>query len=247
MTEALWSLMQDDYNHTLFSKAVNGTWSKPAINDFAEGFDPLDLFYSLDGNRIYFLSFHPDVPGGVERERIWYVERSTNGWSQPELVDRIIYEHPTHWTFSLSRNGNLYFTSEIAGSDKQDIYFSVFDGNKYLPPANLGPNINTEGKDFTPFIAPDESYLIFARNGTDTRKSDLFVSFKNNDGTWSKAISMGSHINSDKHDLAPYVTPDGRYLFFISQKEVMNAMYWVSTKIIEDMRLMNKNREEKRK
>lgn len=239
LNEAIWRPMVREINQLYYSKIENGIWTEPVVLNFGEGFDPLDPFFSYDGKRIYFLSFHPDIPGGVERERIWFVERQKLGWSEPKLIDDIISQHPTHWTFSLARNNNLYFTSEISGSSNQDIYISEYIGGKYQEPEKLDANINSDGKDFTPFIAPDESYLIFARNGVDTKKSDLYISFKNKDGSWSKAIGLGNHINSDKHDLAPYVTPDGKYLFYNSQKEVMNGMHWVSTQIIEKLKKNN--------
>ena len=238
LSEAIWRPMSEGKGDRLlfYTRQVNGIWAEPVILDFGEGFDPLDPFFSYDGKRIYFLSFHPAVQDRVERERIWYVERQQSGWSGPKLIDDVVCQHPTHWTFSLARNGNLYFTSEISGSGNQDIYISKFVGGKYQIPEKLDGGINSEGLDFTPFVAPDESYLVFARKGPDTKKSDLYISFKSKDGSWSKAVSLGIIVNSDKHDLAPYVTPDGKYLFYISQKEKMNGIHWVSTKVIEELR-----------
>lgn len=186
-----------------------------------------------------YISFrcNPINQGGKEKERIWFVERSSNGWSKSKLIDDVVLAHPTHWTLSLAKNSNLYFTSEKAGvKGGQDIYVARYDGKKYLQPEDPGDAINSEGKDFATFIAPDESYLIFTRIGKETKKTDLFISYKKPDGSWTKAIDMGSSVNSEYHDLTPYVSPDGKYLFFINQREQMNGMHWMDAKIIEELR-----------
>jgi hypothetical protein len=235
MREAIWRPMLNE-NVIYYSRIESGRWSTPERIGFGEEFDVLDPFFSPDGNRIWFLSFHPDRPGGSERERIWYAERSSDGWTPPKLIDDCVNAHPTHWSFSVSAGGNLYFTSEIAGEENQDVYCSKFDGEKYLFPVKLGPQINTDAKEFAPFVSPDESYLLFCRIGSGTGKSDIYLSFRQPDGTWSEAIALDKPVNSKEHELAPRVSPGGKYLFYISQKEVMNGMHWVSAKIIKELR-----------
>lgn len=238
--EALWRPMNDNGGKILYSKMKDGKWTKPEWLNFGINERILDPVFSVDGDKIYFLSFKPDADGKNRRERIWFVYRTLQGWSEPKLIDKAVYAHPTHWTFSVAKNGNIYFTSECNETKgEQDIYVAHFDGEKYLQPINLGPSVNSDDRDFCPFIAPDESYLIFARFTQNTGKCDLFISYKNHNGGWAKAISMGPTINSIAIENSPYVTPDGKYLFYISQKEITNGMYWVSAKIIEDLKPKN--------
>jgi Tol biopolymer transport system component len=78
--------------------------------------------------------------------------------------------------------------------------------------------------------------LIFSHKpGTDTT-SDLFISFRNRDGTWRDAIRLGRNINSDAHEVCPVVTRDGKYIFFISMKSGKPQMYWVDAKIINELK-----------
>ena len=57
---------------------------------------------------------------------------------------------------------------------------------------------------------------------------DLFVSFKKDDNTWTKPQNLGKPINSPGFDFAPYVTNDGKYLFFTRQGGPTNIfLYWV--------------------
>ncbi|MCK4464303.1 MAG: exo-alpha-sialidase, partial [Bacteroidales bacterium] len=224
-------------NGLLYSKMLKGIWTPPQRIDFGLEKGIGDACFSPDGNKLFFLSFQAPNAGDIERERIWFVERKSSGWSKPKLIDEIIYAHPTHWTFSVATNGNLYFTSEIEGvQGEQDIYVAHFEGGNYLPPISVGNAINTNAKEFGACIAPDESYLIFTRIGKNTKKTDLYISFKNKDRSWTKAINMGTNINSLSHDNCTYVSSDGKYLFFISQRERMNGIYWVDAKIIEELK-----------
>jgi len=236
MTEAYWS-PNARMPCMMYSKRIDGVWSTPVQIDFGLKMGAGDPAFSCNGEKLYFLSFQPPKPGDTERERIWYVVREDDGWSEPKLIDDIIIKHPTHWTFSFAENGNLYFTSEINGvRGEQDIYLAPFDGEKYLEPVDLGEMINTDSKELAPCIAPDESYIVFTRIGNSTKKADIYVSFKKDDGNWTKAIEIGSSINTEKNDLCASLTHDGKYLFFLSQKDGLSRVYWISAKIIEELK-----------
>ncbi len=66
------------------------------------------------------------------------------------------------------------------------------------------------------------------------------------DGTWTKPKNMGPSINSAYKDEYPHVTPDGKYLFFnsnrpssLNQKPIEDGpgnIYWVDATIIERLK-----------
>jgi len=96
----------------------------------------------------------------------------------------------------------------------------------------LGDHIISGYEDCHPFIASDESYLIF---DSDDRANEnncwLFISFRSEDGTWTNPVNMGSKIPIEKAALAR-VTPDGKYLFFKSNGDI----YWIDAGIIDAFR-----------
>jgi len=231
LKEATWKPMDRVGGPVLYSKLINDKWTQPQEINFALESGVSDPIFSADGDRIYFLSFQPIDNNSEQMERFWYSERTDNGWSKGKPLDKIFYNHPTHWTFSVAKNGNLYFTSEHP--DLKGICISRFNGKNYLPPEFL-----FDGS--MPFVSPDESYMIYVLKKEDT-KTDLYIRYKESDGTWTNEIEIGPNINSDKHDLAPYVSPDGKYLFFISQRERMNGIMWMSAKIIEELRTKELN------
>lgn len=234
--EACWTAMSGGI--TYMSRRSKGVWNRPTALRFDSDYGTLEPFYSADGERLYFLSFRPPAEGQAARERIWYVERREDGWSQPALIDDVVARHPTHWQFSLSSAGNLYFSSEIDGvRGGGDIYCARFHEGRFEDPADLGPRVNSDQRDFCPFIAPDESYLLFARDVPENHgRSDLFVSFRAEDGSWSEAVPLSPEVNSKHNETSPVVTPDGKHLIFLRVSAEMNDLYWVSASVIEEAR-----------
>ena len=62
------------------------------------------------------------------------------------------------------------------------------------------------------------------------------MSFRRADGAWGTPVSLGPEINSQSIELCPVVTADGKYLFFLSQRDGESHVYWVSAKIIDELR-----------
>jgi hypothetical protein len=233
--EAYWT---DMGGHTFASRREDGTWTRPVVVPFDPEFGVREPMLAHGDRRLYFLSRRPLEHDRVARERIWYVERSGTGWTDARIVDETVTNHPTHWQFSLTENGDLYFTSEIAGAGGgQDIYVSRWRDGAFSEPVSVGGAVNTGEREFCPFIAPDESYLIFSRTVPEEKgRSDLFISFRDDEGKWSKAVNMGESVNSLHNETSPVVTPDGRYLFFLRVSGDINGVFWTNADVIDELR-----------
>lgn len=115
---------------------------------------------------------------------------------------------------------------------------TVKDGKRQAPKM-MDPEVNTGKWTAHPFIAPDESYLIWdsEREGG-YGGSDLYIRFRKKDDSWGPAINMGDKVNSNKDDFYASVTSDGKYILFnrgIDDKENID-IYWVDAQIIETFR-----------
>jgi len=210
----------------------NGRWSAPRWAPFSDEVDGDVPFFSPDGSRVYFMSARalPDNPQS-RKERIWYVEKTGEGWSQAQPVDPIVNDYPHHWQFSVDSKHTLYFSSGLPeGYGSGDIYYSKFVDGKWQKPENLGPEINTQKEEGMPFIAPDGSYLIFQRDG------DLYISFPEKNREWMQAQSLGAPINSPSHEICPIVTADGKYLFFLSFRGGESHAWWVDAGFLNRFR-----------
>ena len=137
----------------------------------------------------------------------------------------------------------MYFSSNKNNpEDKQynfDIYSSKHIDGKFQKPVKLGETINTSNYEADVFVDPAESYLIFsAHRPGGLGRGDLYISFKNENGTWTKSMNMGEKINSENHELCPFVSKDGKYFFYTSNQDI----YWVNSKIIDELKQVNRNK-----
>jgi len=195
-------------------------WSAPAMAPFSGRWSDADPHVTPDGSKLFFISNRPDS-GDVPRGScdLFVMERSAAGWGAPRrLVD--VCTDATEWSPSIAANGNLYFgATRDGGRGRDDIWMSRFEDGRYTTPVNLGDSINTKFGEVEPWIAPDESYLIFSAGGrADGRGGlDLYVSVRR-DGAWSAARPIGHGVNSEAWDFNPSVSPDGRTLFFTSAR-----------------------------
>lgn len=230
LNEIYWAMAPLDAPKRIYcSRYQNGAWTAPEIVSFTRSEDGDCPVLSPDGSRMYFNSNRPIGEGTPRRERIWCVNRVEGKWQQPYPLATVINGSHLHWQVSVDRIGHLYFGSERRGTKgRDDIFFAEYSGGMFQSPISLGEHINSEEHESTPFISPDGDYLIFNRDG-------LLISFLNREGQWSKAVSMGALYDG----ICPYVSPDSKYLFFLKMGMGFNDVYWVSAKIIEELKSKN--------
>ena len=221
----------------------NGVWSTPEPLPFLDKYQAGDFTIAPDGKIIVFASkiFIDEIGSESEGGNIWIVEKTETGWTEPKHIGLGINTKYHDSYPCLTANGNLYFFSRRPGGyGDSDLYMSEFIEGKYQAPVNLGPKLNTEYHEWDTYTAPDESYMIYCSMmpgglGSD----DLYVTFKTGDGSWSEPVHMGTEINTDKSENRPYVSPDGRYLFYAGTKRGNRDIYWVDAKIIEELKSGN--------
>lgn len=187
--------------------------------------------FSQDGNMLY---------GGK-----FFRTKTEKGWSEPKYQGDFL-EEQAHG-ISLSSNGTYYFPFfKKADNGHGNLGYSRVVNGEYEKPVKLSANINKGKWIAHPFIAPDESYLMWDVVREDGHgQADIYISFKDQNGTWLPAQNMGPLINTEKQESSPRVTHDGKYLFFSrgqwqnkpdGSKNWVGKSYWVDAKIIEQFR-----------
>lgn len=167
-----------------------------------------------------------------------YMERVGAGWSEVKSLDAPFKEWPIMRLTASSKG--TYFFDEFKADKTGSIRYSRLVDGKHEEPKLLSKKINS-GKSFHPFIAPDESYIIFdgEREGGQG-DSDIYISFREKDDSWGEAINLGDKINTGAWEAAASVTPDGKYLFFnrnMSPDNYENVdILWVDAQFIETLR-----------
>lgn len=99
-----------------------------------------------------------------------------------------------------------------------DLYLSHKIGNGWSEPENLGANVNSAAWESQPSLAADGRTLYFVS----TRKggfggSDIWKSYLADDGFWGEPVNLGKEINTTADEMAPFIHPDGRTLYFSSR------------------------------
>ena len=220
-----------------YSNLVDGVWSPQKKLFESDSISYNDPMFSPDQKRLYFISNQAlDGVSTKEDIDIWYIERDnkTSEWSKPINLDLPVNSKLDEYYASFTNDGTLYFASKDKSEDAPsyafDIYRSEYKNGEFLKPEVLPESINTNRYEADVFISPDETYMIFCsirKNGLG--QGDLYISFKDEAGNWSEAVNMGESINTEKHELCPFVSADGKYLFYTSNQDI----YWVSTNILE--------------
>lgn len=244
--QVLWTLIyRGEPSFIMEMKKENGVWTNPFRASFSDhSADDIYQSFSVDGEKLYFGSRRKMPSGYPEGKgiRVWEVARNADGWGVPVPFDTTVSKGEDY-AHSTNREGDMYFSFRRRGGAEFDIAWAPKIGGKYASPSKLPYGINTTDYEDGPFIAPDGSYLIFESgrlNGIEN-SIDLYISFRNKDGSWRLPLNMGEKINTKYAERFARLSPDGKYLFFGSTKpQSANSIgfdaYWIDAKIIAQLK-----------
>ncbi|MBN2182942.1 MAG: PD40 domain-containing protein [Sedimentisphaerales bacterium] len=204
----------------------NGQWTKPEKASFSND-RSLSPSISLDGKKLFFSS-NRDTDF---KQAIWQCTRTEdNGWSEPVEMPNQISSTSAEWSVHLSDLGNMFICSwRPDGKGQCDGWRIPFAEGKFGQAENLAI-MNTGGNDCGVVPGPKEKYVIFQSDRPGGYgEIDLYISKALPDGKWSKPRNLGHGINGPKNDAGPWITHDGKYLFFTSSRAGTPDIYWVRT------------------
>ncbi|MEQ9286566.1 MAG: hypothetical protein RIG77_06635 [Cyclobacteriaceae bacterium] len=167
-----------------------------------------------------------------------YKDRIDDGWSERKSLGSMFDREDWGIMRLTASEKGTYVFDDYKSDDV--IRISKLKDGKRQAPEKMGTIVNTGEWTAHPFIAPDESYLIWdsEREGG-YGDSDLYISFRQKDGSWGSAINMGDKVNSDKWDAYASVTSDGKFITFnrgVDPENDNTDIYWVDARIIETLR-----------
>jgi Tol biopolymer transport system component len=236
--EFYYAVVENGKAQIRFTRLEGSKWTEPVTLIGNDRFEYNDPFLSPDEKKLFFISDQAmDGDGDKKDIDIWYADRKGKGWSEPVNAGREINTDKNEYYISFTKNGTMYFASNGATGESDsknfDIYSSEFSNGKFQPKRKMDDAINTVHYEADVFIDPDERFIIFCseRPGGYGR-GDLFISFKGDDGAWQQAKNMGSVINTQSYEFCPFVSRDGKYLFYTSNMDI----YWVDAGVIEALR-----------
>ncbi|MEZ5358449.1 MAG: hypothetical protein R3F48_06415 [Candidatus Zixiibacteriota bacterium] len=223
--EIFYTLMWGNQGVILRVVREDGMWGEPEVAPFSGKYSDLEPFISPDGSKLYFVSTRP-LEGTEEKDcDIWICDRIDDEWGEPYNIGEPVSTDKNEFFPSVTNSGTLYFTAVYDGREnRDDLYRAEFKNGAYEKPVLLPEEINTLNYEYNQFIAPDESYLIYSAYGREGEqgRGDMYINFRDTEGNWSKAINLGDAVNSPLHEYCPYVTRDGKYLFFTSARTTVS-------------------------
>jgi outer membrane protein OmpA-like peptidoglycan-associated protein len=215
------------------SKKVNGVWQTAnpitSVNTLGnEGAPSL----SADGEIMFFASCMEMTGdyGSSDRKGygscdIFYAQKINGKWTRPRNAGSTINTKNWETQPSFSSDGKtLYFIRGIVtreGIKNPDIYSSTIgEDGKFSEPVRLSDNINTPEGEESVFIHPDNQTIYFSSEGHPGMGGlDIFVSKKQADGTWGKAVNLGYPINTFTDENSLLVDANGKLAYYASERE----------------------------
>jgi hypothetical protein len=190
---------------------------------------------SPDANSIFFAKA---VGRGLKRS-LYRCNRTARGWSKPQLLGPPLSSPANENSISIAANNSIYLNSgrKWGKHGRSIIWVAPFVDNAWPQVDYITldhPRAGDAG------IAPDESLMVFysirpgAIPGTET---NLYLTLRGADGTWTKPRNMGSRINTRYYEYFASISPDKIYLFFTRANgwgenpyRDTSDIYWVELK-----------------
>lgn len=204
------------------STLANGQWSlaermpEPVNSTDNEGAQCI----SQDGRIMFYTACNRNDGGG--RCDLYMCVNKSGRWSKPRNLGSAVNSGAWEGQPTFSIDGRtLYFVSNRKGGHGgMDIWKTTFDGGQWTEPENLGPEINTEFDEMSPFIHFDDRTLYFSSNRPEGMGGfDLFVAKRGDDDRWGTPTNLGYPINTEGDDNNLIVSADGRTAIFASDRQ----------------------------
>ncbi|MEO9965781.1 MAG: hypothetical protein ABJF11_08335 [Reichenbachiella sp.] len=204
----------------LVSLLVNDHWSEPKPAFFNSEYNEHGIGFSSDGKTLFFSSTRPvGIEGIPETWHIWRCRKQQNGWSEPEFVslpgmETKLVSHPT-----LTKSGRMYFHSGSLDYSDLSLFYSDYKENQLSEVKPVVFLTEPNGIMITPFIAPDETYLIFSQ--VISQKEILLVSKKSPAG-WSAPLPLLTQ--PEKANMSnPFISRNQDYLYYARGENDVNG------------------------
>ncbi len=207
-------------NRIMVCRQTDKGWTAPAEACVNPGYANNEPHISHDGQTLYFGTVRPippDTPAG--HFHTWTCKRTEQGWSTPTYFGPGMF-------VSTSDAGRVY-TTDITGfaGGGLVVYEPRMEGGQSAPRPVFDWAKTWNGRQAHACIDWQERFLIFdSEIDTGLGGSDLFIVFRQEDGSWGQPEHMGEEINSPGHDYGAGLSPDGTFMFYSRHQDI----YWIN-------------------
>lgn len=180
---------------------------------------------SPDGKSLYFtVASHPLNSGGKkDTGDIWISLLLGDAWAAPVNAGSVLNNRSYNSVAGFSADGmQLYLLGHYGkGNDlatSQGISMSRKTSAGWSSPENINiPYFKNTSASFSGHVSKDGNVFLFSAESYNTvGAEDIYVSIKDTNGNWSEARSLGKSINTPLQEVSPWLSDNGRTLYFAS-------------------------------
>lgn len=177
---------------------------------------------SPDGNTLYVpRKNHPDN-NQYGMYDVWYTEKQANGtWGEPKRMPAPINNEGDNLIVSVSPDNNSLIVEGLYAADgsyisDNGISISYRTASGWSIPKKIEiKNFYNHNQYESYCPSGDRNIIIMSVQRDDSYgQKDLYVSFKNADGTYTEPKNMGTDLNTYENEGTPFLASDNRTLYF---------------------------------
>ncbi len=200
-------------------------------------------FITADEKTLIYTSRRNTTTGGqVDKNDLQYFEdiyishRGDNHspWGKPANLGDLINSEKHDACLSISPDGKSLFLYKNTGGG--DIYESHLElDGKWGKPVPLPPNINSSYFESSASVTADGKMLVFvSERPGGYGHGDIYYSKKNEKNEWGNPVNIGHNINTSEDEITPYISPDGKTLYFSSMGHETMGGYDIFKSVYQD-------------
>jgi outer membrane protein OmpA-like peptidoglycan-associated protein len=178
------------------------------FNSNQNNFQPV---FSGDGNSMAFMNslrFY---------DAVYFARKVNNSWTNTINITPQIESDGDQYVTALSYDGRTMYLVRVSNYIA-NIHESEFISGRWTKSRPLDKTINTKYFESHASISPDGNTLYFTSNRAESLGGmDIFMSEKDASGKWTLPVNLGSVVNTPFNEESPYMSNDGKTLFFSSQ------------------------------
>lgn len=221
-----WAAKKANRYDTVFTKPYNIDTST-VLGDLSVNTSLNEGVASISADQQTLVFTGCDRPDGIGGCDLYIAEIEGDKWGRPRNLGRNVNSDQWDSQPSISPDkSRIYFASNrpgaVGGSGDFDIWYTDYDAEfeEWKPAVNAGKTINTEGKDWSPFISADNQTLFFSSNGhlPNLGGTDFYYTRLENN-KWTKPVNIGAPINTSEDEAFISLPASGDIVYFSSRRE----------------------------
>ncbi len=208
------------------------------INSPFEDYNP---FVSANGKTLVFASRRKGNMGGMSEELgiypsdIYFSTWKDSAWTKPKNAGAAINSDWDEESVGLSADGKMMLVYLDNTEVYNDIAFSILKGKTWQRLTPFLPPVNSKHVETGASMSLDGSTIYFASDRKDVNGgSDIYRSVKNDNGEWGPAVNLGPVINTVYDEDAPFISMDGKTLYFSSMGHNSMGGYDVFRSVLDE-------------